>query len=128
MRANKEYIICKQIAQYMRRQYPEYIYHYDLAGLNLSRAQAGMMKAIQGKRGFPDFFLIHPIGKYSGLFLEIKVITPYLKDGKTLKSNDHLREQDSMLNKLRLNGYFAQFATGFYEVKQAIDNYIQNSN
>ena len=126
MRNNKEYILCKHVAVYMQRQYPEYIYHYDLAGLNLSRAQAGMMKAIQGKRGFPDFFLIHPIGKYSGLFLEIKAVTPYLKDGKTLKSNEHLWEQEMMLHKLNLNGYFAQFATGFDEVKQAIDNYIHN--
>lgn len=126
MRNNKEYILCKQIAQYMRLQYPEYIYHYDLAGLNLSKAQAGMMKAIQGKRGFPDFFLIHPNMKYNGLFLEIKAETPYLKDGQTLKSNKHLKEQQSMLNKLNLNGYFAKFVTGFDETKQAIDNYLSN--
>ena len=87
MRNNNEYTICKQIAQYMRLQYPEYIYHYDLAGLNLSKAQSGRMKAIQGARGFPDFFLIRPNKMYSGLFLEIKAETPYLKDGKTLKSN-----------------------------------------
>lgn len=128
MRVNKEYIICKQIAQYMRQQYPEYIYHYDLAGLNLSRAQAGMMKAIQGKRGFPDFFLMHSNNRYKGLFLEIKAETPYLKDGKTLKSNGHLREQQSMIRKLRFNGYFARFAVGFDEVKLEIDNYIHNIN
>lgn len=126
MRNNKEYIICKQIAQYMRLQYPQYIYHYDLAGLNLSRAQSGMMKAIQGKKGFPDFFLAHSNNEYSGLFLEIKVETPYLKDGKTLKSSEHLREQQNMINTLNFNGYLAKFVTGFYETQKEIDIYIKS--
>ena len=126
MRNNKEYIICKQIAVYMRLQYPQYIYHYDLAGLNLSKSQSGMMKAIQGKRGFPDFFLAHSIDEYSGLFLEIKAETPYLKDGKTLKSSEHLREQQNMINNLNFNGYLAKLVTGFYETQKEIDNYIKS--
>lgn len=110
----------------MRLQYPQYIYHYDLAGLNLSKSQSGRMKAIQGMRGFPDFFLAHSTDEYSGLFLEIKAETPYLKDGKTLKSNDHLREQQNMINTLNFNGYLAKFVTGFDETKKEIDNYIKS--
>ena len=84
MRNNREYQICKDIAIYMRLQYPNIIFHFDLAGLNLSRAQAGMMKAIQGGRGYPDLFIAEPrlifrddddlpFGtNYYGLFIEVK--------------------------------------------------------
>lgn len=124
MRANKEYQICKAITQYLRLQYPSVMFHWDLAGLNLSRAQAGMMKAIQGQRGYPDLFIAKESHGFHGLFLEIKAITPFLKNGMTLKSDKHLQEQDSNHKKLRWDGYWAEFVTGFDEAKTVIDHYL----
>src|SRR4030067_107548 len=100
MRANKEYHICKQVSKYLRFQYPQLIFHYDLAGLNLSKSQAGMMKEIQGKRGFPDLMVCQPSGIYSGLFIEIKTETPFKKNGE-LKKNEHSSDQQDMLLSLR---------------------------
>lgn len=57
---NEEYQIYKQIATYMRYQYPKVAYRFDQAGLNLSKAQAGMNKAIQDSRGWPDLFIAEP--------------------------------------------------------------------
>lgn len=126
MRNNKEYILAKQIAQFMCYQYPKVIYHFDLAGLNLSRAQAGMMKAIQGKRGWTDLFIAKANRDYHGLFLELKIITPFLEDGITLKRDPHLIEQLDMHIKLRNEGYFAQFVVGFEETKDEIEYYFRN--
>lgn len=123
MRNNKEYILAKQIAQFMRYQYPKIIYHFDLAGLNLSRAQAGMMKAIQGKRGFPDLFIAQANECYHGLFLELKTVSPFKKDG-TIKKDKHLEEQDEMHIKLRSEGYCTKFVVGYEETEQAIKYYL----
>lgn len=35
---NPEYVLCRQIAYYIRAQYPGTIFRFDLAGLNLSVA------------------------------------------------------------------------------------------
>lgn len=125
MRANKEYQICKAIAQYMRLQYPDVLFHYDYAGLNLSKAQAGQMKAIQGERGYPDLFIAKSHRIFRGMFLEIKAISPYLKDGKTLKADKHLKEQQGNHIKLIREGYYADFVTGFDDAKRLIDSYLK---
>ena len=124
MKANREYQICKDIALYMKLQYPDVIYRFDMAGLNLSMAQAGMNKAIQCGKGWPDLFIAEAIRPYKGLFIEIK------KEGIKLLKKDltyatpHIQEQWDMLFKLRLKGYAANFAIGFDEVKDLIDDYL----
>lgn len=107
----------------MRLQYKDVLYHWDLAGLNLSRSQAGMMKAIQGERGYPDLQIFGVGGRC--LFLEVKAVTPYLKDGKTLKADEHLREQQAYHLLLQERGHIAVFATGFDECKELVDTFLQ---
>lgn len=125
MRANREYQICKAISVYLKLQYPKTMFHWDLAGLNLSRAQAGMMKAIQGSRGYPDLFIVDEGTGWHGLYLEVKAVTPYLKDGITLKSDKHLKEQRHCHLCLQQRGYQAMFVTGFDEAKEIIDSYLR---
>jgi len=143
---NEEYHIYKQIATYMRYQYPKVIFTFDQAGLNLSKAQAGMNKAIQGGRGWPDFFIARPKrfknGEwYHGLFIEIK------KDGTKLKRekngtkilkgdtkirlifdwfDKHIEEQADMLYALEQEGYKAVFAVGYDEAVKIIDLYLKS--
>ena len=125
MRSNREYQICKDIALYMKLQYPNVLYHFDLAGLNLSIAQAGMSKAIQKGRGWPDLFIAEPNENYYGLFIEIK------KEGfKTIKKDGtyvtpHIEEQVDMLQRLRGKGYITSFGIGFDECKDIIDQYLK---
>ena len=127
MRNNREYAICKNIATYMRLQYPAVIFHFDLAGLNLSRAQAGMMKAIQGGRGWPDLFIAEPGErfKYHGLFLEIKAEgTKLLNKSNSGYATEHLFDQAMFIDRLQKKGYKAEFAIGFDEAKSIIDTYM----
>jgi len=124
MRNNEEYKLCKNLALYMKLQYPKVFYHFDAAGLNLSKAQAGMQKAIQKGRGFPDLFIAEPRGEFHGLFIELK------KEGEVLyKRNgeavtEHVQEQINCINLLRAKGYCAGFAIGFNEAKTVIDSYF----
>lgn len=125
MRAKQEYELSRAISTYCRLQYPNIIFHFDLAGLNLSRAQAGMTKAIQGKRGFPDLFLAEPRKQYHGMFLELKRVGEkvFLKNGSVSKI-EHIQEQYKMLTNLRARGFYAQFAIGFDDAKKQIDEYL----
>jgi hypothetical protein len=127
MRNNKEYTVCKQLAEYLRWQYKEVIYHFDQAGLAISKAQAGMMKAIQHGRGFPDLMILHPgkENKYHGFFLELKADGERLlkKDGTF--ASEHIKEQYKYMEKLHKAGYKCMFAVGFDEAKKLIDEYLK---
>ena len=123
-RENREYIICRTIAIYMKLQYPKGLFHYDLAGLNLSRAQAGMTKAIQGGRGWPDLFIAYPVNDYKGLFIEVKKEDTILWKVRGGPATDHIGEQIDMLNRLEELGYYADFGIGFDDCKGIIDNYL----
>lgn len=138
MRNDKEYQLCKAIATYLKYQYPKIIYHFDYAGLGLSKAQAGKMKAIQGERGFCDLQICKSRSeikqiqmcrsyslKYCGLFIEIKADGEniFKKDGITPKS-EHIAEQLKMIDRLNKEGYYAILCIGFDEVKKVLDWYL----
>lgn len=138
MRSNREYQICKDIAIYMRLQYPAVLFHFDLAGLNLSRAQAGMMKMIQGNRGFPDLFISEPktvfrdddklpFGtSYNGLFIEVKVEGTKLYKKNFEAATPHISEQLEFMDILRIKGYKCDFGIGWDNCKKIIDSYLKS--
>lgn len=133
MRNDDEYKICLMISRYLNLQYPNVLYHWDYAGLNLSKAQAGRMKSLQGKRGWPDLFIAHPrIDKtnhegivFAGLFIEVKKegTNIYKKNGEP--TTDHISDQIRCLNILEKRGYCAWFGIGFDHCKKIIDNYLK---
>ena len=122
---NKEYQLCKSITTYLKYQYPDVVYRFDMAGLNLSIAQAGMNKVIQCGKGWPDLFIAEPRHPYKGLFIELKAegVKLLKQDGSYI--TPHLQEQSEMLYKLRLKGYWATFAVGFDQAKNTIDSYLK---
>ena len=123
------------IADYLRLQYPDIIYRFDLAAdLKLSIGQAKKHKRLQRFRGYPDLFIAKPKLQQSkdgmpvythGLFLEIKKEgTKILKKDGSYVADKHIREQAKMLQALERRGYRAMFAVGFEQAKQIIDEYI----
>lgn len=145
-----EHDIYAQIADYMRYQYPDVIYRFDLAAdLKLSIGQARKHKRLQHYRGYPDMFIAEPycrvhesmatsddktraaiagyLEEYNGLFLEIKKpgTRIFTKKG-LLVADGHIREQYDMLEDLRQRRYKAEFAIGFDEAKRIIDEYLND--
>lgn len=150
----KEEVIQQQVADYMRSQYPDVLFHSDFgSGVKLTIGQAAKQKRLNGgRRAWPDMFIAKSkvitlversdeeggstVQIKFGLFLELK------KDGETLypgprakkrfKSidgkeykNEHLMEQADVLFKLRKAGYAANFAIGFDETIEIIDDYLR---
>lgn len=123
--SHKEEKVQIQVCKYLRLQYPDVIFTCDLAsGMRLPIHIAAKNKAMRSSRGLPDMFIAKSNWKYSGLFIEIKTSSVYLKDGKTLKADKHLREQNDRLIALIKEGYCAVFGCGFEECKKLIDGYM----
>lgn len=123
----KEEIIQIAVCNYLRLQYPDVLFVSDMAaGMRLTIGQAVKAKKMRSSRGLPDLIILEPKGDYyHGLCLELK------KEGtKLFKRNGewatpHLQEQFDCLVKLRDKGYLAEFAIGFDEAKETIDEYLQ---
>lgn len=132
------------VCNYLRMQYPHLIWTCDLAsGMKLTMGQAVKAKQMRSSRAYPDLFIAQPSiaelrswRTYHGLYIELKVASPYLKDGITLLSDwktdkrtgertSHLREQAEMLTRLNSIGYMAVFAVGFDQAKLTIDTYLR---
>lgn len=137
-----------QVADYLRLRYPDVLFHSDYgSGLRLTPGQAIKQKRLQGgRRSWPDMFIAEPknvkaeckvitdgdvikeahfLDQKYGLFIELKKAGTriYRKDGR-LVANEHIREQFDMLEQLRQRGYMAEFACGFDEAKEIIDEYL----
>lgn len=118
--------IQKNVAIYIKTAYPEAIFHSDFgSGVKLTPRQAIMQKVQNGgRRAWPDMFIAEPIGKCHGLFVELK------KDGVRIKkkngewATNHIEEQALVLQSLRDRGYKAEFAVGFNEAIDIIDEYL----
>lgn len=137
----REIDLQQQVADYIRLQYPDVIFHSDFgSGIKLTMGQAIKQKRLNGgRRSWPDMFIAeqsvrhedvsdHAIGEwnYAGLFIELKRegTRIFKKDGK-LVADEHIREQFDMLHDLRARGYAAEFACGFDEAKKLIDDYMK---
>lgn len=120
-----EHQLYELIATYLRLQYPNVIYRFDLAAdLKLTAGQAAKHKRLHPRRGYPDLFIAHPSKGYHGLFLEIK------KDGTRLKkrngdfASEHIAEQWATLVALQKRGYEAEFAVGYDDAVEIIKAYL----
>lgn len=95
-----------------------------MAGLNLSIAQAGMNKAIQCGKGYPDLVILEKRGGYGCLFIELKPEGTKLYKLKGEPVNDHIQEQANYLIALDNRGYACAFGIGFEATVKIINNYL----
>jgi hypothetical protein len=125
----KEADIYTHLTTWLRYQHPNLIWRWDFAaGTKLSIGQAVKMKALQDGSAYPDFFLAKPVGKYSGLYLEIKKegFDLFQKRNPIAFANQHIANQNDCLKKLQEAGYYAEFAIGEDECIKIITMYLNN--
>ena len=126
---HKEYKLQKSVCQYLRLQYPDVKFLSDaISNVKLTIPQQQRNKAIQAK-GFhcPDLLILQPNKDFCGLFIELKIVTPYKLNGDIKASGkDHLKKQLTTINELNEIGYKALFAWDFDEIKEIIDTYLKN--
>lgn len=115
------------LADYIRLNYPEVIFHSDFgSGVRLTMGQAIKQKRLNGgRRAWPDMLIAEPVGKYHGLFIELKKDgTRILKKDGTLVADEHIREQHHMLCELEKKGYKAVFGVGLEQCIDIVNGYL----
>jgi len=120
-----EFKLQQQVCKYLELRYKGTPFYSDtIANVKLNVIQASRNKSIQ-KNGFkmPDLVILQPNYYHAGLFIELKIKTPYKLNGE-LKKDEHLQGQQNSINQLNELGYFATFAVGFDEAREIIDEYM----
>ena len=133
----------EQIADYLRMQYPDVLFHSDTGSLTRLTPRQGAMRKRQngGRRGWPDMFIAKKRTMtvrakngglkqvfYGGLFIELKREGTRLKKKNGEWASAHIAEQAYVLSDLQDCGYKADFAIGFDEAKKIIDEYLGGKN
>jgi hypothetical protein len=130
MRKNQpEFDLQKKVCTFLNLQYPKVLYLSDtIASLYLTEPQKRRNKAIQ-KSGFhcPDVLILQPNEIYKGLFIELKISTPFKLNGEIKASqDDHLIKQFNSIQDLNRLGYFACFSWSFEMTVDIIRKYMKN--
>ncbi len=105
-------------------------YRIDFAaGLKLPPRLAGMQAKLQKGDSYPDIFFPHPIKPYHGLYIEFKKHKSevFNADGVTMVQNEHIRKQWAELQRLRGQGYKAEWGLGIDHALSVIEAYLSGS-
>lgn len=119
-----------QCNDWINAKYPEFeklFFFNSFQGMKLNFGQIAKAKKTGGlKKGLPDFIFLKNNGKYSGLFIELKKESPFLKDGKTLRADDgHLQLQQDVISQLLIEGHFACFVWSLEQFKKTVTDYME---
>ena len=122
-----EFVLQKAVCRFLNKNYPEVLFLSDTIGnIKLTQFQASRNKEIQDEDfKCPDLLILEPNKFYKGLFIELKIKTPFKKNGELLK-NDHLEAQQKSINLLIAKGYCAFFKWEFDDIKELIRWYMSN--
>lgn len=125
MRKKIEENIHQAICKYIKLQYPFVIFHSDASGLRLPIGQATAFSKLKSEKAIPDLFIAEPVGKYAGLYIEIKKDkSEVFTKGHKIRQTAHIQQQYKMIFRLNTKGYYATFGCGFDSCKAIIDNYL----
>lgn len=114
------------VCDYLRYRWPGTMFNTDLSGATkLTKGQAGAMKNLRSQRGYPDLVIYEPRAGYHGLFIELKKEGTRLYKINGEPATEHIAEQMECLLELRSRGYKAEFAVGFDQAQEIIDNYLK---
>lgn len=121
-----EFNLQKRVSSYLKVVHPSVLFMSDtIASLKMTKTQAVRNSQIQ-KPGFktPDVIIFAPRGKYHGLFIELKIETPYKLNGD-LKKDPHLKGQAETIEQLKKLGYHASFQWEWEKIIKLINWYLK---
>lgn len=118
------------VAHYLNISYPRVLYRFDQGGMWTGSHKARNLYGRLNRRAWPDLLIARStmfdgtVNPCAGLFLELKREATKLKNRKGEWATAHIKEQAEVLERLREQGYYAEFAVGFDQATQYIDAYL----
>lgn len=125
---HEEFKLQQQVCKYLNLKHPHILFYSDtIASVKLTEFQAYRNKTIQ-KEGFklPDLIIFYPSKEYKALFIELKIKSPFKKNGEIYK-DEHLEGQQRSINDLSNLGYYATFSVGYEQTIQIIEDYLNEN-
>jgi hypothetical protein len=122
-----EFRLQQNVCKYLQIKYPNVLFFSDtIANVKLNVYQGARNKSIQ-KNGFkmPDLVILQPNYYHAGLLIELKIKSPYKKNGELL-ANEHLQGQQRSMDELNKLGYKALFSVGYDQTIEIIDEYMSH--
>jgi glycerophosphoryl diester phosphodiesterase len=129
MKQQPEYHLCCEVCKHLNKYHSKVLFMTDtIASVHLTGAQGKRNKMVQ-KSDFktPDLIIFQPNKYFHGLFIEMKVETPFKKDGAIKASqDDHLLKQQQTLQRLTERGYCACFSWTLEQTIKIIETYLHD--
>ena len=126
---NPEYDIQAEYVAKMADKYPFVMVFSDTAA-HIGKTMFQQIRAnkLQSEisKDWPDVFVAETSGIYSGLFLEFKAKSPFLKDGVTLSADKHIQAQAATMQRLRQRGYYASFVWTVEDAMSITKTYLES--
>jgi len=114
----------KAVCNFLKLQFPDLIFTSESGGIRLTMGQAVKAKSLRSESKLPDLLVMEPRGGYSGLFIEIKKESVWLRDG-SLSKDKHVQAQGKVLDRLKNKGYYAVFGCGIDGTMSIINTYMK---
>ena len=105
----------------------------DASGLRVNMGLRSLIKQTRSRHAALDLVILHPKYRfdgnrksilYCGLIIELKKESPFKKDG-SLKSDEHLQEQQKTIDELNRIGYYAGFVWDLSTGIELINTYLK---
>jgi len=104
------------VVKYLQLQYPKVLYCASLGGqYQRYPSQRNKAKATGYVKGFPDLGIYEPVGRYAGLFIEIK------------EKGYPTKDQKVWIERLNKRGYYACIGKGLDSTIKIIDDYLSDN-
>ncbi len=129
----KEDLLQVKCNQWMEYAYPEltrlfkfnafqgmvFLGKYKWSIISNARKLGGLKKSIL------DFEFNKNNGKYSSLFIELKIENPFDKNGNVIDKGEAIEQWDT-IQLLQNEGHYACFAWSFDQFKKIVTDYMEN--
>lgn len=105
---DEQLAFCRRLS----KEFPDLMYESDLSsGAQKTPFWQNLILQLKSGDSFPDVTIYKQSKGYIGCKIEMKLKSPYLKDG-SLSTQQHIQDQHKCHEKLREQGWFVSFAAG----------------
>lgn len=116
------------IASYIKKYHKNIIFHTTRVESKKDFWEQNQIKKLNSHSGFPDTFILHPVGNFAGLMIEQKKLGTKLFNKSGYFATEHLQNQYITHMALIKAGYAVYFTIGVHEAIETIESYLKGLN